>query len=56
MMPVIGQCDRTVDTLCLCKWVISDVVAHFTELHVVFFKENEQLMSIFFLKFCHSSG
>ena len=35
-MPVIGQCNKTVDTLYLCKWTVSDVVAHFAELIVVF--------------------
>ena len=28
--------NRTVDTSCLCKWTVSDVVAHFAELIVVF--------------------
>ena len=35
-MSVIGQCNKTVDTLYLCKWTVSDVVAHFAELIVVF--------------------
>ena len=35
-MPVIGWSNRTVDTSCPCKWTVSDVVAHFAELIVVF--------------------
>ena len=47
--------NRTVDTSCLCKWTVSDVVAHFAESIVVFFNENVQLMSTFPIKFCHRS-